>query len=120
MSEALNEVLSEDYKSTPKTQEEQRYISLGWQILELKYVYYYAGVLHPDWEHLRLVSDQDYDKLEAEYRELAKKQGLRPTTDVVGFPDNKPSGRLVMQKLSKPREEKARLFLLEELEILLF
>lgn len=75
---------------------------MGWDILEMKFAYYYPGELHPDWKD-RVVSDHFYDAMEEKYREVCEKAGVPASADVVGFPMESPSGRLVASKLRNPK-----------------
>ncbi|MFW9950233.1 MAG: hypothetical protein ACFFKA_08940 [Candidatus Thorarchaeota archaeon] len=74
---------------TPK---EKRFIKLGWTVLEAKYFYY------RDPQNKYYKSDDWYDKIELEYIELAKELGKEPTAYCVGFPEDRPCGKLVMEK----------------------
>ena len=66
-------------------QEEERLTQLGWQLLELKFAYYYPSLLHSSWEKLALVSDYCYDILEDEYFELSKLvRGKRVEETIIG------------------------------------
>lgn len=70
-----------------------RFIQLGWTILEAKAVYY-LGLSGPK------LSDEEYDEYEAEYKQLSKKLNEKPTAcSYVGFPDSKPCGKLVLDKM---------------------
>jgi NAD-dependent DNA ligase len=78
-------------KQQEKTDKE-RFVELSWWIIEQKVKYYHLGWLG--------VSDEYYDKLEAEYKALAKKLNLNPNaSNTVGCDFNKPSFRLVLSKL---------------------
>lgn len=69
------------------------FIELGWVLLEHKWRYYVRGCA--------IIPDEQYDKLELEYKALAKKLGLTPSVaQTVGFPDS-PSGRLVASKMEE-------------------
>lgn len=82
----------------------ERVTELSWKLIELKLAYYRPDLLHDDWLHLK-VPDGLYDALEDEYLMLCEQLNLRPTaTEMVGFDDTKPSGRLVYSKLSQPRK----------------
>lgn len=73
----------------------ERFVELGWKILECKAEYY--GCVD-----LPTMTDEEYDKIEDEYRGLAKKLNMSPTAaDMVGFDLYRPSCRLVMNKLMK-------------------
>ena len=65
--------------------------------MECKFAYYY-----PDQCKKKCPKDEYYDKIESEYRQLAEELG-KPTSaaDYVGFPKDKPCGRLVMNKQGK-------------------
>ena len=101
---------------------ELRFTALTWQLLELKFAYYYPVDLHPSWQHLTSIPDIVYDKLEAEYQMVGKKL-KRPTPisdDMVGFDLYSRSGALVSTKLTRGREIGAKLFILDELSYFLF
>jgi len=75
----------------------QRYINLGWFILQSKYCYY----LEVKFKHL---NDTEYDKIEDEYKQLAKDLGLPISAcDMVGFDLNRASCRLVKDKLEQTK-----------------
>jgi hypothetical protein len=84
---------------------EERFVQLGWQILEMKMAYYLPHMVHSDWVKEYTVSDQTYDTLESEYRSLAHKLNLPPSAcEHVGFPSDAPCGKLVASKLSNSRK----------------
>jgi NAD-dependent DNA ligase len=70
----------------------ERFIELGWQILEHKYRYY---ILQKP-----IIQDYDYDLLEKEYDSLAD-QLDRPksATDMVGFNEDRPDCQRVAEKI---------------------
>ena len=71
----------------------QNLIKLSWWILEQKLKYY-----HP--EHGTCVDDHVYDEREAQYKKLCKYFNQPTTaTDHVGFPHDRPCGRLVISKM---------------------
>lgn len=80
-----------------------RFIQLGWQLLEHKFTYYHPERVHPSWKGSTMfVGDAIYDAKEAEYRELAKHLGEPSTAaDSVDFPSDRSAGRLVESKLTK-------------------
>lgn len=83
----------------------QRFIELGWKILECKYAYYILS--RP------LMEDRDYDIMEKEYEELGKKLGEEPTaSDMVDFKIDRPCARIVMAKVdwmfNKPTRKKKK------------
>ena len=79
-----------------KDEAKKLYIKFGWKILEAKFHYYEGGKynLKP------LYPDEKYDELERRYKKLAGALKL-PTSacDSVGFPFDRPSGRLVADKI---------------------
>lgn len=79
-------------KSKEKTDQES-FVELSWWIVEQKMHYY----------HLKraIVADEYYDKLEAEYKALAIKLGLKAyASDMVGFDITRASCRLALEKYS--------------------
>lgn len=79
----------------------ERFITLGWEILEYKFAYYHPDKVHASWKAKVVVPDAVYDAKEGEYRILAQKLGEPPTAaDSVDFPFDRPAGRLVQSKLS--------------------
>lgn len=49
---------------------------------------------------MKPISDEKYDKYEITYKKLAKALKLEPTAcSYVGFPSDKPCGKLVFEKL---------------------
>jgi hypothetical protein len=87
-----------------KLADEQRFVDLSWRILERKFAYYHPEQVHKSWKMDVTVPDALYDAEEGEYRHLAAKLG-RPASaaDAVGFPMDRPSGKLVMKKLTTPK-----------------
>lgn len=84
----------------------KRFIGLAWWLLEAKYIYYCTpkGVKCP--------SDGEYDKYEAEYKELAKTLNLEPTaSDMVGFDESKPSCRLVKEYIDSNKKMSKNIFI---------
>jgi hypothetical protein len=81
----------------------ERFIQLGWEILEHKFTYYHPEKVHPSWKGSSVfVNDAIYDAKEGEYRALAKKLGDPPAAaDPVDSPSARPAGRLVESKLTK-------------------
>lgn len=79
----------------------QRFLELGWQILEHKCRYYI--LLN------QVVSDFEYDQLEREYDSLADKLGLpKSASDMVDFDLNRPSCKRVHEKLTTPQVKRSR------------
>ncbi len=76
----------------------QRFIDLGWKLLEHKYRYYILSK--------PIISDYDYDMLEKEYEQLAIQLNEPPTvTDMVDFDTSRHSCKSVMYKL-QPKKKK--------------
>jgi len=70
-------------------------IRLGWEILAHKFIYYEGSQYK-----LKPITDQAYDKIETEYRELCEELGEKPTAaDMVGFDDSGGSARMVKQHM---------------------
>lgn len=62
----------------------QKFINLSWQMLEHKYRYYV--------QNKPVLSDFEFDALEARYRDLAEKLQLPPTaSDMVDFDWSRPA-----------------------------
>lgn len=76
------------------TKDEQRFINLGWYLLEAKFVYYDSP------PGVKGISDIAYDKLEDEYKALAEKLGKNPSACMVGFSTERPSCRIVAEKVT--------------------
>ncbi len=69
---------------------------LSWKILEAKYAYYILQ--NP------IMEDFEFDEMALEYEDLCAIFGEEPTaTNMVGFDKNRPSCRLVMQKMEKKK-----------------
>ena len=76
---------------------EERHVHLSWKLLEYKLMYYRADLVHPDWREELTVPDSVYDRSE------------EPTAcNMVGFDVTIPSGRLVLDKYSKPKPKQRR------------
>jgi NAD-dependent DNA ligase len=72
--------------------DEQKFVRLGWWIIEQKFRYYVLGAA--------IVPDEVYDIQEMEYQALAVKLGKKPTaSEMVGFAPDRPSCRLVAKKV---------------------
>lgn len=83
--------------------DEERFIQLGWEILEHKCRYYVLNNA--------IIEDYQYDMLEKEYDALADKLGKeKSASDMVGFNENRPSCREVLKKMTfeKKRLKKKR------------
>jgi hypothetical protein len=86
---------SNDYK---------KFSQLSWKILEWKLIYYHPNLIHTSWFKKLSIEDREYDHYEDEYKTLASKLGLKPTaSDMVGFDESRPSCKLVLSKLQKPK-----------------
>jgi len=69
-----------------------RFIKLGWELLEHKYRYYILNG--------QTISDYEFDQMEAEYRKLAEELGLPPSaSDMVGFDSGRFSCQLAMHRV---------------------
>ncbi len=67
-------------------------VKLSWWLLEQKLFYYYP-------EYGKCVSDDKYDAMEEKYKKYCKILNIPTTvTDYVGFPIDKGSGKIVMDK----------------------
>ncbi len=88
--------------------EKDKHAVMSWIILELNAMYYnnrdLLGLnIHPSWEYLREISDENYEKKYMAYFELSMKLGFDPTAiEDINFDIAKASRRLVADKLSKP------------------
>lgn len=83
-----------------KSDDERRFIRLGWQLIGAKFSYYIMDA--------PTLADHEYDSLEREYDALAKKLGVPPTaSDMVGFDRTRPSCVLAADKIQgrNPPEE---------------
>lgn len=84
------------------TAREERFLKLGWELLEHKCRYYI--LIQP------IINDYAYDLLEKEYDSLALKLG-RPqyVSDMVEFDMNRPSCQLVYKNLTwKPKTKRRK------------
>jgi len=98
MSDEAYEAMMAEVKR-PKSNEEKRFIKLGWELLEAKYRYYKLDA--------PLLEDYAYDRLEREYDDLSKKLGLEPTAaNMVGFDINRPSASLVADRVDGQNSSK--------------
>ena len=78
----------------------KRLISLSWELLEHKCKYYKNVGGDP-------VEDQYYDNLEEEYKYLCSELKIDPNvTNMVGFDMNRPSCKLVFNKLIRKKNER--------------
>lgn len=85
-------------KIRPKTIPTQTdLMQLRWQLIELKVAYYEGSDLHPSWQFLREVRDEDYDRLETVLEEYDL------TWEKVVGTLTTPSYNLVRQVLSQQR-----------------
>lgn len=79
-------------------------ITLGWRILESKYIYYCLGGEHP-----LAINDAEYDRMERKYQALCKELNMEPSaSNMVGFSKSKPSCQLVMEVMDAIKSEKRR------------
>lgn len=68
---------------------------LGWEILHHKFLYY-EGAKHK----LKPISDEQYDKIEDEYKGLCEELGFEPTaSNMVGFDYSKGSCKMIAQHM---------------------
>lgn len=75
----------------------ERYVQLGWEILEHKWRYY-IGVRYG----IKPIPDEEYDRVEAEYVNLAIQLGQEEySNNAVGFPIDRASGKLVDEKMRR-------------------
>lgn len=82
-----------EFKS-PGQSPEERYIQLGWEILEHKWRYY-VGTAYG----VEPIPDRMYDIIEAEYVSLCVQLGHNEYSNAVGFPHSRASARLVDSKM---------------------
>jgi hypothetical protein len=75
-----------------------KFIRLSWDIIYHKALYYeLAG--NDEYDHLR-ISDHEFDRIEKEYRKLAKQFNEKPTAaDAIGFSLSKPSHITALSKV---------------------
>lgn len=82
----------------------ERCAILGWAIIELKIAYYYPTLVHESWHPYVFRPDAVYDGIEDEYRKLTAQLGQNPSAaDMVGADFEKPSCRLALTLISKPK-----------------
>lgn len=73
------------------------FVRLSWKILEHKWRYYW-GVRHG----VQPISDEKYDKIETNYKKLAKVLKLKTyASDMVGFDFDRPSCRIVHENMCR-------------------
>lgn len=107
MSDEAYDALMAEVKR-PKSDDERRFIKLGWKLMEAKYRYYSLDA--------PTLQDHEYDALEREYDTLSKRLGLPPTAvDMVGFDISRPSGVLVADRVDGRNCPKQPLQTLEEI-----
>jgi len=87
-------------KKLTKKQANKIFTKLGWEILEHKFRYYCGSEYG-----LTPIPDDKYDIIETNYKKLAKLLKIKPTAcSYVGFPSDRPCGRLVASKLAKRKK----------------
>ena len=87
--------------------DEQKYIQLGWRIMELKLMYYLPELVHKSWHQHLTLTDHQYDVIENDYVTLCNKLGKEPTaSNMVEFDINRSSARLVLSKYGHPKPKK--------------
>jgi NAD-dependent DNA ligase len=70
----------------------QKFIQLGWELIKHKILYYEFNK--------PIIEDIQFDKMEAEYRQLARELKLPPTaSDMVGVDLSRPSVQNVLHKI---------------------
>ena len=86
------------------SEDQKKFIELGWKLLEYKCVYYRPKLVHPYNLEYCTISDATYDLLEGQYKAVCVRLGEIPTaSDMVGFDLDRPSCKMVVRKLGKPR-----------------
>lgn len=81
--------------------DKEKFIKLGWEILEHKFRYYVLS--EP------IIRDYDYDLLEKQYDSLADSLGLpKSATDMVDFKEDRWACKLVKDKVLRQRREKKK------------
>jgi len=89
-----------------------RFTQLSWGIIEYKMFYYYSHEVDSSWHKVLHVPDWKYDAFEDEYVELCKTLGKENTVvhkvgnGMMEVDFTRPSCKLVLSKLSKPRNPK--------------
>lgn len=79
----------------------QRFIKLGWELLEHKFRYYILA--EP------IIQDYDYDILEKEYDSLAEELNLpKSASDMVDFNQDRWACKLVKDKVLRQRRNKKK------------
>jgi hypothetical protein len=83
-----------------------RYNYLRWKLLEYKLMYYAPEKVHSSRHKELTILDVEYDSYEQEMLALDKDLGYN-NGKVLEFPYDKPSGRLVMDKLGRDKNAKS-------------
>lgn len=87
------------------TEKEKLRISLAWEILELKFTYYYPSDVHSSHKD-KIKPDSYYDTIEDQYKKLCEELNKTPTaSNMVGFSFDRPCCRLIHKKLTTPKSE---------------
>jgi hypothetical protein len=74
-------------------------VCASWDIIALKVAYYDSARVHPSWQKYLDRSDAEYDQLEDVYRA----HGGSYSCDMVGIDTTRPSVRVVLDRLAKPK-----------------
>jgi hypothetical protein len=78
---------------------------LSWALLEAKCMYYMPGRIHSSWHKPTSISDSLYDSLENTYKNICELCLISPTvSDMVDFNEDRACCKLVLSKLSNPRQ----------------
>lgn len=79
-----------------------RFNQLSWKLLESKLAYYRPDLLSKVGLKKFTITDQEYDALEDEYRQLAADLQLPPTAaDMVGVDLNRPAIKVILRYYGK-------------------
>jgi hypothetical protein len=84
----------------------KQFIILGWSVLYNKCLYYELSG-NKRFDKLR-IDDNTYDRIEKEYKELARKLNKKPTACIVGFDRHSPSGSCTLAKVLIDEYDKSR------------
>lgn len=95
---------SQDYLDTFGGEEGCRWIDLHYQVLYAKYVYYQGVSLG-----FKPMADEEYDKMEIEYKDLSAKLGKKPVaSDMVGWKANPMIEALAMRQYNEELYDKIK------------
>lgn len=95
---------SQDFLDTFGGQDGADWITLHYEVLYAKYIYYQGVGLG-----FKPMADEQYDKIEAKYKELSAKLGKKPeASDLVGWKPNPMIEALAMRQYDEKRYEQIK------------